>query len=155
MTRDLLLHPVWLSRSIFLPKTHSRATLSTTADQPPTQRSASRFSLKIAQYLYSNSRIKQGSSVPVAPLTTHAYYAKNESVQDAHQLARSFLLSLEPGNCVFERIALSRSHSFSEDHRRILRNQLTDIESATGTAGAGQAPFLLPSQLAVGKPHER
>ena len=33
----------------------------------------------------------------IVPLSTHAHYSKTETSDDIHELARTFLLSLEPG----------------------------------------------------------
>ncbi|CAF2084018.1 unnamed protein product [Rotaria magnacalcarata] len=90
----------------------------------PTHRSASRFSVKIARFLFSTSLLKQS-----APLSTHTHYAKAESSTDIQEIARNFIHSLEP------------------EHRQILANELSEIEKlskATTTA----MPILY-SQLAV------
>jgi hypothetical protein len=98
MSSFLSLHTCWLPRTVCFTKTFFRSTTST-SNNPPSYRSASRFSLKIARFLFSKRRIKDTVSTPTTalPLSTYAHYSKSESVEDMHEIARSFVLSLEPG----------------------------------------------------------
>ncbi|CAF4094779.1 unnamed protein product [Rotaria magnacalcarata] len=128
MKRCLSLHSCWFPRSVLFPRCLLRSSFSTTPmpNNTPTHRSASRFSVKIARFLFSTSLLKQS-----APLSTHTHYAKAESSTDIQEIARNFIHSLEP------------------EHRQILANELSEIEKlskATTTA----MPILY-SQLAVGK----
>jgi len=87
MSSRLSLHTCWLPRRILF-----RSTTSTS------DRSASRFSLKIARFQFLKRHIKHDTSkTTIVPLSTHAHYSKSETNEDIRELARSFLLSLEPG----------------------------------------------------------
>ncbi len=100
MSSYLSLHTCWLPRTVFYQKIIFRATFSTTSksDDTSSHRSASRFSLKIARFLFLKRRIKDdASTINILPLSTHAHYSKRETEEDMHELARNFLFSLEPG----------------------------------------------------------
>jgi hypothetical protein len=116
MSTCLSLSNCWLPRTIFFQRIFLRLS---TSDISSSHRSASRFSLKIARFLYSKEHL--------TPLSTHAHYTKTETSVDIQEIARDFVLSLEP------------------DHRRILSNELTQVEKLTSTVDA--IP-ILPSQLA-------
>ncbi|CAF3262143.1 unnamed protein product [Rotaria socialis] len=93
-------------------------------DNTPTHRSASRFSVKIARFLFSTSLLKQS-----APLSTHTHYTKTESSTDIQEIARNFIHSLEP------------------EHRLILANELSEIEKLSkATTATIPIPY---SQLAI------
>lgn len=95
LTSNLSLQTCWLSRTLPFSRNFLRSSFSTPSTPDNTQsshRSASRFSVKIARFLFSKDRLKQ-----VAPLSTHAHYTKTESPADMHEIARNFILSLEPG----------------------------------------------------------
>ena len=99
----LSLQTCWLSRRGFLQRNFIRFTLSTTStsDNTLSHRSASRFSLKIARFLFLKDRIKYNTcQTSTLPLSTHAHYSKSGSNEDMHELARNFLLSLEPGSYI-------------------------------------------------------
>ncbi|CAF1517895.1 unnamed protein product [Adineta ricciae] len=116
---------------IFLRSTTSTADRSSLSSY----RSASRFSLKIARFLFLKRRINnQTGSTRFVPISTHAHYSKSETPDDLHELARSFLLSLEP------------------EHRKILEKQLSNVETSLSTNSMGKTNItavVLPSQLAV------
>jgi hypothetical protein len=101
MSSCLSLHTCWLPRIVFFPRIFIRSTLSTTSTShnASSHRSASRFSLKIARFLFLKERINHNTSTTptIVPLSTHAHYSKSETTEDMQELARSFLLSLEPG----------------------------------------------------------
>jgi hypothetical protein len=104
MSSYLSLHTCWLPRTGFFQRIIFHSTLSTTtstSDNTPSYRSASRFSLKIARFLFLKRRIKDDVSTTttttILPLSTHAHYSKRETDEDMQELARNFLLSLEPG----------------------------------------------------------
>ncbi|CAF1303415.1 unnamed protein product [Rotaria sp. Silwood1] len=94
MACRLSLYTCWFPRTLLCQKFFLRSSFST-IPKPDTisqsHRSASRFSVKIARFLFSKERLKQSAS-----LSTHAHYTKTESSGDIHELARSFILSLEP-----------------------------------------------------------
>lgn len=85
-------------RSIFFQQILFRSSFSksTNFDQinslSSQQRSESRFSLKIARFQFSKTRYPTSAS-----LSTHAHYTKSETSNDIQDLARAFVLSLEPG----------------------------------------------------------
>ena len=95
MSSCLSLYTCWLPRTIIFQRVFHRSSFSTIPkpDNSSSHRSASRFSLKIARFVFSKDRLEQS-----APLSTHAHYTKSESPGDIHELARDFILSLEPGN---------------------------------------------------------
>jgi hypothetical protein len=98
MSSCLSLHSSWLPRIVFFQRYIIRSTFSTTSDNTSSHRSASRFSLKIARFLFLRHRINDDSSTSnILPLSTHAHYSKRETNDDMQELARNFLLSLEPG----------------------------------------------------------
>ena len=117
----------WLPRTVRFQRVFFRSSFSTapTSDKSSSYRSASRFSLKIARFLFDKKHLAHS-----APLSTHAHYTKSETPGDIHEITRDFILSLEP------------------DHRRILSNELTEVEKLTITTNATP---ILSSQLAVGK----
>ncbi len=90
---------LWLPRIVFFQRYIIRSTFSTTSDNISSHRSASRFSLKIARFLFLRHRINDddSSTSNILPLSTHAHYSKRETNDDMQELARNFLLSLEPG----------------------------------------------------------
>lgn len=95
MACRLSLYACWFPRTIQLQRTFLRTSYSTVPqpdDTTPSYRSASRFSLKIARFIFSKDRLQQSSH-----LSTHAHYTKTESSVDIRELARDFILSLEPG----------------------------------------------------------
>jgi hypothetical protein len=98
MSSCLSFHTYCFPRTVFLPRIFFRSTTST-SHNTSSHRSASRFSLKIARFLFLKDRINHDISTKttIVPLSTHAHYSKSESSEDIHELARSFLLSLEPG----------------------------------------------------------
>ncbi|CAF0900301.1 unnamed protein product [Rotaria sordida] len=127
MACRLSLHICWYPRTIIYQQFFLRSSFSTipSADNvTQSHRSASRFSVKIARFLFSKNRLK-----PYARLSTHPHYTKTESPGDIHELARDFILSLEP------------------EHRRILSNELIELEKLS-TATTGTIP-VLSSQLAI------
>jgi hypothetical protein len=90
-------HTCWLPRtSTLVQRIWSRSTFSVTSNNDShtsiSHRSESRFALKIARFQFSKDRIQSSAS-----LSTHAHYTKTETQGDIHELARSFVLSLEPG----------------------------------------------------------
>jgi hypothetical protein len=92
MSSRLSLHTCWLPRRILFRSTTS------TSDHTSSYRSASRFSLKIARFQFLKRHTKHDTSKStIVPLSTHAHYPKSETNEDIRELARSFLLSLEPG----------------------------------------------------------
>lgn len=100
MSACLSLHTCWLPRTGAFRRVIFRSsfTSSSTSDQTSSHRSASRFSLKIARFLFLKRRIQdESSSISILPLSTHAHYTKRETEDDIQDLARNFLLSLEPG----------------------------------------------------------
>ncbi|CAF3816509.1 unnamed protein product [Rotaria sp. Silwood1] len=129
MACRLSLYTCWFPRTLLCQKFFLRASFST-IPKPDTisqsHRSASRFSVKIARFLFSKERLKQSAS-----LSTHAHYTKTESSGDIHELARSFILSLEP------------------EHRRILSNELIQVEKLSSET-INTIPILY-SQLTFGK----
>ena len=127
MPSTLSLHTSWLPRTVLVQHVICRSAASN-ADTPLAHRSASRFSLKIARFLFSKERLKQS-----ARYSTHPHYTKSETHGDIHEVARAFVLSLEP------------------DHRRILSDQLTQVDKLSETTN-GTVP-ILRSQLAVGRKH--
>jgi hypothetical protein len=90
----LPLYTCWLPRTVTFQRIFLRSSFSTvsTSDSSSSHRSASRFSLKIARFIFSKNRLSQS-----ATLSTHAHYTKRETPGDIHDLAREFILSLEPG----------------------------------------------------------
>ncbi|CAF1323170.1 unnamed protein product [Adineta steineri] len=128
MSSCLSLHTCWLPRTIFIQKIFIRLTTST-SDQTSSYRSASRFSVKIARFQFLKHHNKHNTSITtMAPLSIHAHYSKRETHEDMHELARNFLLSLEP------------------DHRRILHEEFTEVEKLSPTTDTNQ---ILSSQLFV------
>ncbi|CAF2917823.1 unnamed protein product [Rotaria sp. Silwood2] len=128
MACRLSLYTCWFPRTFICQRFFLRSSFSTTptpdnVSQP--HRSVSRFSVKIARFIFSKNRLKQSAS-----LSTHAHYTKTESPSDIHELARDFILSLEP------------------EHRRILSNELIQVEKSSTAATIGPMPILY-SQLAV------
>jgi len=100
MSSYLSLHSSWLPRIVFFQRIIIRSSFSTTStsDNASSHRSASRFSIKIARFLFLKHRIKDDSStINILPLSTHAHYSKRETDDDMQELARNFLHSLEPG----------------------------------------------------------
>lgn len=86
-----------LSRTAFYQRILIRSTFSN-SDNTSSYRSASCFSLKIARFLFLKRRMKDDSLTSnILPLSTHAHYTKREADDDIQELARNFLLSLEPG----------------------------------------------------------
>ena len=63
------------------------------------------------------------------------------------ELARNFLLSLEPGS--FRNHQVKNFQNSLTDHRRILRDELTEVEKNSTTSI--DSITILSSQLAVGK----
>ena len=54
--------------------------------------------MKIARFQFLKRRMQdESSSITILPLSTHAHYTKRETEDDIQDLARNFLLSLEPG----------------------------------------------------------
>jgi hypothetical protein len=101
MSSCLSLHTCWLPRRLFFQRIIIRSTFSTTSrsDNTSSHRSASRFSVKIARFLFLKHLIKDDASTEnVLPLSTRAHYSKRETDEDIQELARNFLLSLEPGS---------------------------------------------------------
>jgi len=96
MTSCLSLYTCWLPRTVIFQRSFIRSSFSTTStsdnSSSSSHHSASRFSVKIARFLYSKERLGQSAS-----LSTHAHYTKLETSGDIHELARDFILSLEPG----------------------------------------------------------
>ena len=86
MSTCLSLLNCWLPRTILFQRVFLRSSASDTSSS---HRSASRFSLKIARFIYAKEHI--------TPLSTHAHYMKAETPGDIHEIARDFVLSLEPG----------------------------------------------------------
>jgi hypothetical protein len=88
------LYACWLPRTIIFQRVFHRSSFSTTStpDNSAPHRSASRFSLKTARFIFAKDRLEQS-----VPLSTHAHYTKSETPGDIHELARDFILSLEPG----------------------------------------------------------
>lgn len=80
----------WLPRRIFL---------RSLADESSSEyRSASRFSLKIARFAFLKDRMNTKSTITTfVASSTYAHYTKRETDDDIQDLARNFLLSLEPG----------------------------------------------------------
>ncbi|CAF1583300.1 unnamed protein product [Adineta ricciae] len=125
MTARLSLYTCWLPRTTGLQRIFIRSSFSDASEtNPSSHRSASRFSLKIARFFFKKDRLEQS-----ARLSTHAHYTKSETPGDIHELARDFILSLEP------------------DHRRILSNELVQVEKLS--IGTTAAVPILTSQLAV------
>jgi hypothetical protein len=138
MSTCLSLSNCWLPRTIFFQRIFLRLS---TSDISSSHRSASRFSLKIARFLYSKEHL--------TPLSTHAHYTKTETSVDIQEIARDFVLSLEPGELKsIEEKKKTMILNIFADHRRILSNELTQVEKLTSTVDA--IP-ILPSQLAFGK----
>ncbi len=112
MSCCLSLYTCWLPRTIIFQRVFHRSSFSTvsTPDNASSHRSrsASRFSLKIARFLFSKDRLAQS-----APLSTHAHYTKLESSGDIHELARDFILSLEQGELKLKYIYLNTIYSRS------------------------------------------
>jgi len=94
MSSCLYLTNCWLPRTILFQRIFFRSSFSSasTSDSSSKHRSASRFSLKIARFIYSKEHLTRS-----APLSTHAHYTKTETPGDIHEIARDFVLSLEPG----------------------------------------------------------
>ncbi|CAF1136928.1 unnamed protein product [Adineta steineri] len=129
MSPCLSLYTCWLPRTTIVHRVFLRSSFSTV---PPTNTSSShgsasaaRFSLKVARFLFSKDGLRQS-----APLSTHAHSTKLETPGDIHELARDFVLSLEP------------------DHRRILTNELAEVEKVSTATGTNAIP-ILTSQLAI------
>jgi hypothetical protein len=143
MTACLSLCTCWLPRTTSLQRVFLRSSFSTVSEPSTSSshRSASRFSLKIARFLFAKNRLE-----PSASLSTHAHYTKSETPGDIHDLARDFVFSLEPGKLFFE-IRLN-SRLYTEEHRRILINELTEVEKSL--SGTTAVVPILTSQLAVG-----
>lgn len=98
----LSLYTCWLPRKIYFQKSFIRLTSSTSDNRSSSYRSASRFSLKVARFLFLKRDIKSDSATPtILPASTHAHYSKRETDDDIQALARNFLLSLEPGKFSF------------------------------------------------------
>ncbi len=94
MTNCSSLYTCWLPRTVLIQRIFLRSSFSTapTSDNSSSHRSASRFSMKIARFLFSKDRLAQSAS-----LSTHAHSTKTETPGDIHEIARDFILSLEPG----------------------------------------------------------
>lgn len=95
MSSCLSLSNCWLPRTAIFQRIFLRSSFSTVSkpdNSSLTHRSASRFSLKIARFLFSTDHLKQSVS-----LSTHPHYTKRETPGDIHEIARDFVLSLEPG----------------------------------------------------------
>jgi hypothetical protein len=94
MSSCLSLNICWLPRTVIFQRIFLRSSFSTisTSDNSSSHRSASRFSLKIARFLFSKDSLKQA-----IPLSTHAHYTKRDTPADIHEIARDFVFSLEPG----------------------------------------------------------
>jgi hypothetical protein len=94
MSLCLSLTNCWLPRTVIFQRIFLRSSFSTVSpsDNSSSHRSASRFSLKVARFLFSKDCLNQS-----APLSTHAHYTKRDTPADIHELARDFILSLEPG----------------------------------------------------------
>lgn len=86
----------WLPRTIVVQRIFYRSTFSTTSTSheksSPSHRSASRFSLKVARFVFNKDRLVHSAS-----LSTHPHYTKTETPGDIHEIAREFVYSLEPG----------------------------------------------------------
>lgn len=102
MSSCLSHHACWLPRTVLFQKILIRSSFTTTSasDQSSSShRSASRFSLKIARFLFLKRRMQdEPSNTSILPLSTYAHYSKRETEDDMQELARNFLLSLEPGS---------------------------------------------------------
>jgi len=126
------LQKIWLPqcRSIFFQRILFRSSFSNSTNpeqissSSSPQRSESRFSLKIARFQFSKTRYPTSAS-----LSTHAHYTKSETPGDIQDLARAFVLSLEP------------------EHRRILSDELINAEKNVTSMTNTVIP-ILPSQLA-------
>jgi len=94
MTSCLSLYTCWLPRTVLFQRIFFRASFSTASpsENLPSHRSASRFSVKVARFLFSKDSLAQS-----ATLSTHPHYTKSETTGDIHEIARDFVLSLEPG----------------------------------------------------------
>ncbi len=94
MTSCLSLYTCWLPRAVIFQRIFFRSSFSTISpsDSSSPRHSASRFSVKIARFLFSKEHL--GQSVP---LSTHVHYTKSETRGDIHEIARDFIFSLEPG----------------------------------------------------------
>jgi len=94
MTSCLFLYTSWLPRTVIFQRIFLRSSFSTisSSDSSSPRHSASRFSVKIARFLFSKEHL--GQSVP---LSTHVHYTKSETRGDIHEIARDFIFSLEPG----------------------------------------------------------
>ncbi|CAF4307249.1 unnamed protein product [Rotaria sp. Silwood2] len=105
MSSYLSLHTCWLPRTVLFQRIFLLSTFSTKSisNNTSSHRSTSRFSLKIARFLFLKRRIKC------------EHHAKNEPNKDMHLLARSFLFSLEP------------------EHRKILHDELIHVEKLSTT----------------------
>ncbi|UJR21915.1 hypothetical protein I4U23_024985 [Adineta vaga] len=130
MPACLSLYTCWLPRTIVFQRIFLRSSFSTVSQSNTStstshsHRSASRFSVKVARFIFAKNRLQQS-----ATLSTHAHYAKSETPGDIHELAREFILSLEP------------------DHRRILSDEIVEVEKLSTTTTT--AIPILNSQLAV------
>lgn len=94
MTSTLSLYTCWLPRTVLFQRIFFRSSFSTvsSSDNSSSHRSASRLSVKIARFIFSKDSLSQS-----APLSTHPHYTKSETPGDIHEIAREFILSLEPG----------------------------------------------------------
>lgn len=94
MPSCLSLYTCWLPRNVLFQRIFVRSSFSTvpSSDNTSTHRSASRFTVKIARFIFAKDNLTQS-----APLSTHAHYTKSETPGDIHEIARDFILSLEPG----------------------------------------------------------
>ncbi len=95
MSSYLSRHICWFARTVCFQRIIFR---STTSDQASPYRSTARFSLKITRFLFLKRHMKKDeSTTTILPLSTHSHYSKRETDVDMQELARNFLLSLEPG----------------------------------------------------------
>ena len=85
----------WLPRTIVVQRIFYRSAFSstsTTQEKSSSHRSASRFSLKVARFLFNKDRLAHSAS-----FSTHPHHTKSETPGDIHEIAREFVFSLEPG----------------------------------------------------------
>jgi hypothetical protein len=69
----------------------------TTTDNVSSYRSTSRFSLKIARFLFSQHRIKHAALTVDTTPNTHTQQSPSEVLKEITELTRNFAISLEPG----------------------------------------------------------
>jgi len=95
MSTCLSIYTCWLPRLISIQRTCLRSAYSTVSNSDKsssTPRSTSRFSVKIARFMFEKDCLQSSAS-----MSTHPHYTKAETPADIHEIARDFVRSLEPG----------------------------------------------------------